>query len=345
MSLTDFLRKQFIDVIDWVESEPGLLAYRFPMQDREIQSGAMLTVRESQLAVFINEGKVADTFQPGLYKLTTNTLPILTYLRNWDKAFQSPFKSDVYFFTQREQLDQRWGTAQPITLRDKDYGPLRIRAYGNYSYRIRDIEPFWKRLSGTFERFTVEDLDGQLRARVMAEIAAFLGGSEVAFVDMAANQSQFSAKLKEVLAGPFAEYGLELRNFLVESVSLPEELQERLDKASSMRIVGDLRAYTQFQTAEAIPAAAANAGGIAGAGAGLGAGLAIGQAMAGQMAGQTGAPPAAPAPASTAAIAANAVNVEDPLAMLDRLHELVGKGVLTQAEFDTKKAQLLDKIR
>jgi len=333
MSLTDFLRKQFIDVIDWVESEPGLLAYRFPMQDREIQSGAMLTVRESQLAVFINEGKVADTFKPGLYKLTTNTLPILTYLRNWDKAFESPFKSDVYFFTTREQLDQRWGTAQPITLRDKDYGPLRIRAYGNYSYRIQNIEPFWQRLSGTFERFTVEDLDGQLRARILSEMAAFLGGSAVAFVDMAANQAQFSAKLKEVLAAPFAEYGLELRSFQVESVSLPEELQERLDKASSMRIVGDLNKYAQFQTAEAIPVAAANAGGVAGAGAGIGAGLAIGQAMAGQLGG------AAAGGAAAAAAAA------DPLALLDRLHELVGKGVITQAEYDAKKAQLLDQIR
>lgn len=335
MSLTDFLRKQFIDVIDWVESEPGLLAYRFPMQDREIQNGGMLTVRESQLAVFINEGKIADTFKPGLYKLTTNTLPILTYLRNWDKAFQSPFKSDVYFFSTREQLDQRWGTAQPITVRDKEYGPLRIRAYGNYSYRIRDVEPFWQRLSGTVERFTVEDLDGQLRARILAEMAAFLGGSAVAFVDMAANQAQFSAKLKEVLAAPFAEYGLELRSFQVESVSLPEELQERLDKASSMRIVGDLGKYAQFQTAEAIPVAAANAGGVAGAGAGIGAGLAIGQAMAGQLAG---------APAA-AAVSAAAAPSADPLALLDRLHELVTKGVITQADFDAKKAQLLDQIR
>lgn len=331
MSLTDFIRKQFIDVIDWVESEPGLLAYRYPMMDREIQSGAMLTVRESQVAVFINEGRFADAFEPGLYQLTTQTLPILTYLRNWDKAFQSPFKSDVYFFTQREQLDRKWGTAQPITLRDKDYGPLRIRAFGNYSYRIRDIEPFWKRLSGTFERFTVDDLDGQLRARVMSELASFLGSSTIAFVDMAANQAQFSAKLKEVLTAPFSEYGLELRNFYVESVSLPEELQERLDKAASMRIVGDLRAYTQFQTAEAIPAAAANAGGIAGAGAGIGAGVAIGQAMAGQVAAAAGAGAAA--------------GGEDPLALLDRLHELVGKGVLTQAEFEAKKAQLLEKIR
>ena len=138
MSLSDFVRKQFVDVIDWVESDPGLLVYRYPMQDREIQTGAKLTVRESQLAVFINEGRLADTFKPGLYTLTTQTLPVLTYLRNWDKAFKSPFKSDVYFFSQREQLDQKWGTAQAITIRDKDYGPMRIRGFGTYSYSIQE---------------------------------------------------------------------------------------------------------------------------------------------------------------------------------------------------------------
>ena len=165
MSLSDFVRKQFVDVIDWVETEPGLLVYRFPMQDREIQNGAQLTVRESQVAVFVNEGRLADTFKPGLYTLSTQTLPVLTYLRNWDKGFKSPFKSDVYFFTQRDQIDQKWGTAQPITIRDKDYGPLRIRGFGTYSYGIRDVEPFWRHLSGTFARFSTQDLEGQLRAR------------------------------------------------------------------------------------------------------------------------------------------------------------------------------------
>lgn len=332
MSLSDFVRKQFVDVIDWVETEPGLLVYRFPMQDREIQNGAQLTVRESQLAVFVNEGRLADTFKPGLYTLTTRTLPVLTYLRNWDKAFKSPFKSDVYFFTQRDQLDQKWGTAQPITIRDKDYGPLRIRGYGTYSYCIRDVEPFWRHLSGTFAHFSTLDLEGQLRARILTEMAAFLGGSELPFVDMAASQSQFSAKLKDVLTPAFADYGLELRSFFVESLSLPEELQQHLDKATSMRLVGDLRAYTQFQVAEAIPAAAGNSGGVAGAGAAIGAGVALGQTMASQIAGSSVA-----APASAAA--------EDPIAMLERLHGLVTKGVITQAEFETKKTELLSKIR
>lgn len=331
MSLIDFIHKQFIDVIEWTESEPGLLVYRFPMQDKEIQTGAMLTVRESQLAVFINEGQFADMFKPGLHKLTTQNLPLLTNLKNWDKLFQSPFKSDVYFFSQREQLDQKWGTAQPITVRDKDYGPIRIRGFGTYSYLISDPEPFWKRLSGTVEKFTVENLEGQLRAMVMTQIAAYLGSAEIAFVDMAANQTKFSAQLKEVLTPAFKDYGLELRNFFLESLSLPEELQAHLDKAASMRLVGDLNKYAQFQTAEAIPVAAANPGGLAGAGVGLGAGISMAQAMAGQLAGSMN--------------NSNAAPVEDPLAALERLHGLIAKGVLTQQEFDAKKAELLSKIR
>jgi len=334
MSLGDFVRKQFVDVIDWVESDPTLLVYRFPMQDREIQTGAKLTVRESQQAVFINEGRLADTFKPGLYTLTTQTLPVLTYLRNWDKAFKSPFKSDVYFFSQREQLDQKWGTAQAITIRDKDYGPMRIRGFGTYSYSIRDVEPFWRRLSGTFASFHVADLEGQLRARILTEIAGFLGGSSIAFVDMAANQSQFSAKLKEVLTPAFADYGLELRSFYVESLSLPEELQQHLDKASSMRLVGDLKSYTRFQVAESIPNALSNSNSFAGAGVGLGAGLAVGQNIAAQIAGAMN--PGSPPPA--------AGGPEDPIALLERLHGLVAKGILTEAEFQAKKAEILSKI-
>jgi len=333
MGLMDFIKKQFIDIIEWTESNDGTLAWRFPIADREIQYGAQLTVRESQLAVFINEGKFADMFKPGLYKLTTQNLPLLTNLKNWDKLFQSPFKSDVYFFSQREQLDQKWGTAQPVTVRDKDYGPIRIRGFGTYSYCISDPEPFWRRLSGTVERFTASSLEGQLRAMVMTQIAAYLGSAEIAFVDMAANQSKFSAQLKDVLTPAFKDYGLELRNFFVESLSLPEELQAHLDKAASMRLVGDLNKYAQFQTAEAIPVAAANPGGLAGAGVGLGAGISMAQAMAGQLGSMNN------------GNAANAANAEDPVAALERLHGLIAKGILTQAEFDAKKAELLGKIR
>ncbi|HEY6093364.1 MAG TPA: SPFH domain-containing protein [Gallionellaceae bacterium] len=325
-----FISKQFIDVIQWTEDEPGTLAYRYPMEDKEIQNGAQLVVRETQLAAFFNEGKFADQFGAGTYTLNTRTLPILTYLQNWDKFFESPFKSDVYFFSQREQLDQKWGTSQPITIRDKEYGPLRVRAHGIYSYKIADIAPFWTKLCGTAERYSVQDVEGQIRSAVLTSLASFLGSSDVAFVDMAANQEQFSRRLAEAVAPTLKEFGLELRSFYVQSVSLPEELQAHLDKATSMRLVGDLQKYTQFQAADAISIAAANQNGAAGAGVGIGAGIGMGQVMAQAVGGAT----AAPAAASS-----------DPYQALEKLGELFKKGVLTQAEFDAKKAELLKKIQ
>lgn len=332
MGLMSFLSKQFIDVIQWTEDEPGTLAYRYPMEDKEIQNGAQLVVRETQLAAFFNEGKFADQFGAGTYTLNTKTLPILTYLQNWDKFFESPFKSDVYYFSQREQLDQRWGTTQPITIRDKEYGPLRIRAHGIYSYKIADIVPFWTKLCGTSERYTVQDVEGQIRSAILTSLASFLGSSDVAFVDMAANQELFSRKLAEAVAPTLKDFGLELRSFYVQSVSLPEELQEHLDKAASMRLVGDMQKYTQFQTADSISIAAANQNGGAGAGVGIGAGIGMGQMMAQAMTG-------AAAPAASASAAA------DPMEMLEKLGDLFKKGVLTQAEFDAKKAELLKKIQ
>src|SRR5215831_18184634 len=162
MSIRSFLSKQFIDVIQWTESEDGILAYRYPMQDMEIQNGGKLTVRESQMAAFVNEGTIADVFKPGLYTLNTQTLPILTNLQNWDKAFQSPFKSDVYFFSTRLQVNQRWGTPNAITIRDKEFGAVRLRAFGIYSYRLNDPKVFHKSISGTRATYTVDDLDEQL---------------------------------------------------------------------------------------------------------------------------------------------------------------------------------------
>jgi membrane protease subunit (stomatin/prohibitin family) len=338
MSILSFISKQFVDVIDWTEDGTGLLAMRYPMQDREIQNGAKLTVRETQAALFVNEGKPADLFAPGLYTLTTQTLPVLTYLQNWDKAFASPFKSDVYFFSLREQTDQKWGTPNPITIRDKDYGPLRIRAFGSYSYRIADPKIFWSKLSGTMESYRVTDLDGQLRAIIVTAISNQLGGSAVGFVDMAANQQAFSAALQQIIARSFADYGLELRTFFVQNLSLPEELQQHLDKATSMRLVGDLRSYTQFQAAESLPAAAESSGGVAGAGAGLGAGLALGQVMSDALR-------PAVSPPATASMGTSQSATDDPLATLERLHQLLGKGVITQAEFDAKKVELLRQVK
>ena len=280
MSLRDFISKQWIDVIDWTEPEDGILAYRYPMQDREIQNGGKLTVRDSQLAVFVNEGKVADAFAPGLYTLNTNTLPILTYLKNWDKKFQSPFKSDVYFFSTRIQTDQHWGTQNPITIRDKEFGAIRLRGFGIYSYHLADAKTFYTKISGTRDLYQVADLEGQLRNTIIAKMTDAFAASQVPFLDMAANQGALAEKISEQLKPAFTDYGLLLDSFVVENLSLPEELQKVLDQRISMNVLGDMGKFTQYQVAQAIPIAAANEGGGAvGVGAGLGAGVAMGQAM------------------------------------------------------------------
>jgi membrane protease subunit (stomatin/prohibitin family) len=280
MSLRDFISKQWIDVLDWTEPEGGILAYRYPMQDREIQNGGKLTVRDSQLAVFVNEGKVADAFAPGLYTLNTNTLPILTYLKNWDKKFQSPFKSDVYFFSTRIQTDQHWGTQNPITIRDKEFGAIRLRGFGIYSYHLADAKSFYTKISGTRDIYHVADLEGQLRNTIIAKMTDAFAASQVPFLDMAANQGALAEKISEQLKPAFTDYGLSLDSFVVENLSLPDELQKVLDQRISMNVLGDMGKFTQYQVAQAIPIAAGNEGGGAvGIGAGLGAGVAMGQAM------------------------------------------------------------------
>ncbi len=280
MSLRDFISKQFIDVIEWVEPGDGILAYRYPMQDREIQNGGKLTVRDSQMAVFVNEGKVADVFGPGLYTLNTQTLPILTYLRNWDKGFKSSFKSGGYFFSTRLQTNQHWGTPNPITIRDKEFGAVRLRGFGIYTYHIADPKVFYTKVSGTRDLYSVPDLEGQLRNTIIGRLTDTFANSQVPFLDMAANQVALADKISGQLKPGFAELGLALDNFVVENLSLPEELQKILDQRISMNMVGDMGRYTQFEVAQSIPTAAANeGGGAAGIGAGLGAGVAMGQAM------------------------------------------------------------------
>ncbi len=280
MSVRQFIGKQFIDVIQWTEPEDGILGYRYPIQDMEIQTGAQLTVRESQVALFVNEGRIADVFGPGLYRLTTQNLPILTDLLNWTKEFESPFKSEVYFYSTRLQIDQRWGTATPITIRDKEFGAVRIRGYGIYSYRIADPRSFYKNVSGTRELYLVDDLEGQLRKTIVARMTDVFAPSEISFLDMAANQNALGQKIAETLRPTFTELGLELASFVVENLSLPEELQKILDQRIGMGMIGDMGRYTQFQVAQSIPVAAANEGGGAAAvGAGLGAGAVIGQTM------------------------------------------------------------------
>ncbi len=298
MSLRTFLSKQLIDVIDFTEPEDGLLAYRYPMQDREIQNGGKLTVRDSQMAVFVNEGKVADVFGPGLYVLNTHTLPILTYLQNWATGFQSPFKSDVYFFSTRLQTNQRWGTPQPITIRDKEFGAIRLRSFGIFSYHLSDAKTFYSKISGTRDVYRVEDLDGQLRNTIIGRMSDSFAASQIPFLDMAANQIDLGNKIGDFLKPVFTDLGLTLDSFVVENLSLPDELQKVLDQRIGMAMVGDMNRFTQFQVAQSIPTAAANEGGLAGAGAGIGAGLVFGQTMAAGM--RPPEPPQAGVPQATA---------------------------------------------
>jgi membrane protease subunit (stomatin/prohibitin family) len=339
MALMDFIKKQFIDILQWTEDADGTLAWRFPMQEMEIQNGASLTVRDSQLALFVNEGKVADVFAPGMYKLTTQTLPVLTYLKNWDKLFESPFKSDVYFFSTRTQLDQKWGTPNPITIRDKEFGIVRMRAFGIYSYHLSDAKTFYQKISGTRDSYAREELEGQLRNSMVAGMTDLFGESGLAFIDMAANQDEFGKAMLAKMTPLFADYGLTLDTLVVQNVSLPEELQKVLDQKISMNMIGDMQRYTQYQVANSIPDAAKNEGGMAGMGVGLGAGLGFGQVM-GQAIGQA-VQPAAPAPVP-AAVAS--VSADEVVATLEKLHGLVGKGILSQEEFEAKKAELLKKL-
>lgn len=348
MGLMDFIKKQFIDVIQWTEDGDGTLAWRFPMAGMEIQNGASLTVRESQMAVFVNEGKVADVFGPGLYKLTTQTLPVLTYLKNWDKLFESPFKSDVYFFSTRQQVDQKWGTPQPVTIRDKDFGAVRVRAFGNYSFRIADPKLFHTEISGTRELYSVADLDGQLRGLVLQHLSDAIAQSGIPFLDLAANQIEFAKALSTELAPAFAAVGLKLDGMTVQSVSLPEELQKILDQKIGMGMVGnDMGKFMQYQTAQAIPKFAEGGGGgsgIAGDAMGLGAGVALGQVLAQNLQqGLQGGNQAAAAAAQAAGAVAG-VKPEDVMATLEKLGDLKTKGILTQEEFDAKKAELLKKL-
>ena len=342
MALMDFIKKQFIDVIQWTEDGDGTLAWRFPMAGMEIQNGGQLVVRESQMAVFVNEGKVADVFGPGTHKLTTQTLPVLTYLKNWDKLFESPFKSDVYFFSTRQQIDQKWGTPQPITIRDKDFGAVRIRAFGNYAFRVTDPKLFHTEISGTRETYSVSDIDGQLRGLVMQNISTAIAASGIPFLDLAANQIEFAKALSAQLEPEMAKLGLKIEGMTVQSVSLPEELQKILDQKIGMGMVGnDMGKFMQYQTAQAIPKFAeggGGGGGVAGDAMGLGAGVALGQVLAQNLQAGLQSQPAA------AAAAAVGLKPDDIIATLEKLGDLKAKGILTAEEFDAKKAELLKKL-
>ena len=260
MGLWDKLLGEFIDVIQWIDDSNDTLVYRFERHGNEIKFGAKLTVRESQVAVFINEGQLADTFQPGMYELKTNNLPLLSTLQSWKYGFESPFKAEVCFFSTRRFTDLKWGTQNPVMLRDPEFGPIRLRAFGSYAIRVKDAPTFLREIVGTDGRFTTDEITNQLRNMIVSRFTNILGQAKIPALDLAGNYDQLGQFLLQRIAPEFETVGIELTNLLVENISLPQEVEAVLDRRSSMGIVGNLDQYTQFQAAEALREAAANPG-------------------------------------------------------------------------------------
>jgi membrane protease subunit (stomatin/prohibitin family) len=301
MPIFDFLSGQFIDVIHWTDDTRDTMVWRFEREGHEIKYGAKLTVREGQAAVFVHEGQLADVFTPGLYMLETNNMPVMTSLQHWDHGFRSPFKSEIYFVATTRFTNLKWGTKNPIMLRDPEFGPTRIRAFGTYTARVSDPARFMAEIVGTDGEFTMDEISFQIRNIIVQAFSRIIAGSGIPVLDMAANTADLGKLVAGEITAVVAEYGLEIPEFYIENISLPPAVEEALDKRTSMGIAGDLNRFTQYSTAEAMTAAARNPSGGGGTGAGLG--LGMGRAMAQQMADQNRAqgpwgarPEAAPPP-------------------------------------------------
>ncbi|MGB0853920.1 MAG: SPFH domain-containing protein [Pikeienuella sp.] len=339
MSLWDKLTGEFIDVIEWTDDSRDTMVWRFERHGNEIKYGAKLTVREGQAAVFVHEGQIADVFGPGLYMLETNNMPIMTTLQHWDHGFQSPFKSEIYFVSTRRYQDLKWGTKNPIMLRDPEFGPTRLRAFGTYSIRVVDPGLFMQEIVGTDGEFTTDEIQFQLRNVIVSRFSNALAGSGIPALDLAANTDDLAAFLKKTIAPELASYGVETPALFVENISLPEEVEQALDKRTSMGVIGDLGKYTQFQAAEAMRAASENPG-QGGAGMGAGLGMGMGMAMANSMGaamgggaqnpwgGQAAAPPPPPPPERVWHVAENG-QTTGPFGRGD-LGRMVGQGGFTR---------------
>jgi membrane protease subunit (stomatin/prohibitin family) len=306
MGLFSFIKGQFIEVIEWLD-DSGVIVYRFPAYDHAIKMGAQLTVRESQAAIFLNEGQIADVFGPGRYELNTQNLPVLTALRSWKYAFNSPFKADVYFVNTANFTDLRWGTTNPVIMRDPEFGMIRLRGFGVYAIKVKDPAIFLKEIFGTKTDFTTESITGYLKSILVSGISDMLGESKMPVADLSSSYDELGALAIARLQPRFEAIGLTLSGITIENLSLPEEVERMIDTKSSMNIAGNLDNFMKFQAAEAIREAANNPdGGAAGTGAGLGAGMAMGQMLmqamsTGQKEPATGAPASGSAPGSASA--------------------------------------------
>jgi membrane protease subunit (stomatin/prohibitin family) len=314
MGLMDKIRGEFIDIVEWLDDSRDTIVWRFPRYDNEIKMGAKLVVRESQTAVFVNEGTIADAFPPGTYTLETQNLPILSTLKGWKYGFHSPFKAEVYFVNTRQFTDMKWGTQNPVIVRDAEFGMVRLRAFGAFAARVVDPSKLLKELVGTDPQFRTEEVQEYLRQMIVGRLGTALATAGVPMLDLAAHQAAIGTKLAGVLSEDLADTGIAIPKFIIENISLPPEVEEALDKRTQMGIVGNLDQYTKFQSANALEDAARNPSGGLGEGIGLGMGVAVGQRMAASLA--PGAPAAGLAPqvaAPTSAVTSPAAAAPPPL--------------------------------
>jgi membrane protease subunit (stomatin/prohibitin family) len=291
MGLFDKIRAEFVDIIEWLDPTENTLVHRFERYANEIKYEAQLIVREGQQAVFISEGRVADSFKPGRHVLTTKNLPVLTTLQGWKYGFHSPFKAEVYFCSTRQFTNLKWGTPGPVTMRDREFGAVRVTSFGIYAMRVKDPVLFIREVVGTDGNFTTPSIEDNLRGKIGLRIKEVLPETGIPIIDLESKVTTLAAMLKERISPDFEKLGLELTEVQVQDIGLPEEVERAIDKSGAIKAVGDLRAFTQYQTAESIQTAAANPGGTAAAGVGMGMGFAMANQMGQAMAGQQTPPP------------------------------------------------------
>ena len=324
MGLFSWVFGQFIDVIEWTDNSSDTMVYRFNRQGNEIKYGAKLTVRESQMAVFVNEGVIADILTPGIYELETKNIPILTSLKHWDHGFSSPFKAEVYFISTKRFIDLKWGTKNPIMVRDPEFAMVRLRAFGTYEIRINDAKTFLNEIVGTDGHFTTDEVEAQLTNLIVSKFATIMGQDDTPALDLAANYEKFGMFITEHMSPSFSEYGLELTRMLVENISLPEEVEKAIDTRTSRAVTGNLDDHIKYQSGEAL----ANSDGSASDMVGMGAGLAMGQQMAESMTKKASTPPAL-TPEGVQYFVAIDGNSEGPFS-LEIVTSYVNSGKITQ---------------
>ncbi len=279
-AIGSLVKGQFIDVIEWTDNTGNTMVCKYDMGGKEIMMGAQLTVRESQVAIFVNEGELADVYGPGRYELSTANMPIMTKLQSWKFGFNSPFKADVYFVNTKQFLDRKWGTANPVMMRDAEFGMIRIRAFGVYAFKVADPMTFLREVFGTRKITTAEDIEGQIKRTLVSGLSDAIAESKIPALDLAANYDELSNYALQAINPKVLPLGVTLTSFVIENISLPEEVEKSMDKRTSMGVLGDMNKYSQYQAAEAIRDAASTPNSAAGTGMGMGAGVAMGQMFA-----------------------------------------------------------------